>query len=331
MNQEQIREKLARAVGGEQRFAESFNARTMFDTRKRAARELDDGASTCAATIEQIQRALEREGLADLAAFDAAEFVDRFVRKWSAYQHAGARTLNWMVTGPAKFPTNTNRKRMDTEQRRLGELVEFYRGAPAAEIRKAKRARAEAVGPAGLALGELADLQQRLAKREANQERMRTINALIRKHKLAAGDGARLSELAKAAGQDMNPNLCGMILQPSYGKPGFASYQLSNNTAEIRRLKDRITQVEAKAARIEAAPDQPAELEAGGIRLVENAAIDRVQLLFPGKPSDEIRTRLKRSGFRWSPREGAWQRQLTPRGVNEARLMLEQLAPALAT
>ena len=35
---------------------------------------------------------------------------------------------------------------------------------------------------------------------------------------------------------------------------------------------------------------------------------NRVQILFPGKPSDEIRARLKSNGFRWSPTAGAWQR-----------------------
>jgi hypothetical protein len=31
-------------------------------------------------------------------------------------------------------------------------------------------------------------------------------------------------------------------------------------------------------------------------------------MIFPGKPSEEIRTELKRNGFRWSPMAGAWQR-----------------------
>lgn len=37
----------------------------------------------------------------------------------------------------------------------------------------------------------------------------------------------------------------------------------------------------------------------------------QVQLVFDGKPEDGTRERLKANGFRWSPKNGAWQRQLT--------------------
>lgn len=40
----------------------------------------------------------------------------------------------------------------------------------------------------------------------------------------------------------------------------------------------------------------------------------RIQLLFDGKPSEEIRNLLKQNGFRWSTRFSAWQRQLTLNG-----------------
>lgn len=55
------------------------------------------------------------------------------------------------------------------------------------------------------------------------------------------------------------------------------------------------------------------------MRIVENALEQRVQILFPDKPSSSVRDQLKRRGFRWSPRAGAWQRQLTANGLEAAR------------
>ena len=57
-------------------------------------------------------------------------------------------------------------------------------------------------------------------------------------------------------------------------------------------------------------------------RVVENSELMRLQLVFDGKPSDEVRAALKKHGFRWSPKNGAWQRQLT----GNARFALGQLA-----
>ncbi len=49
----------------------------------------------------------------------------------------------------------------------------------------------------------------------------------------------------------------------------------------------------------------------GVCEVVRNEEVDRLQLIFDGKPSQEIITLLKKNGYRWSPRFSAWQRQLT--------------------
>lgn len=48
-----------------------------------------------------------------------------------------------------------------------------------------------------------------------------------------------------------------------------------------------------------------------GGAVVHNYQEDRLQLFFDEKPSADIISQLKKSGFRWSPYFGAWQRQLT--------------------
>lgn len=55
--------------------------------------------------------------------------------------------------------------------------------------------------------------------------------------------------------------------------------------------------------------------------VVQNEEMNRLQLLFDGKPSDEKRAILKSRGFRWSPKNQVWQRQLT----NNALLAVKYL------
>lgn len=81
---------------------------------------------------------------------------------------------------------------------------------------------------------------------------------------------------------------------------GRRTVSTTNSSAEIRRLKTRIEQVEQTAS----APAR--EHTAGDIRIIEGE--NRVRVFFPGKPEDEVRARLKSRGFRWAPSEGAWQR-----------------------
>ena len=45
--------------------------------------------------------------------------------------------------------------------------------------------------------------------------------------------------------------------------------------------------------------------------VVENKEIMRLQILFDGIPPVAARDILKSNGFRWSPKNKAWQRQLT--------------------
>ena len=59
-----------------------------------------------------------------------------------------------------------------------------------------------------------------------------------------------------------------------------------------------------------------------GGTLVWNYGEDRLQILFDRIPEDNRRKKLKSSGFRWSPRNKAWQRQLTSNALSAAKRVL---------
>ena len=46
----------------------------------------------------------------------------------------------------------------------------------------------------------------------------------------------------------------------------------------------------------------------GKVTIVDNVEENRLQIFFPEKPQMEVRIELKSHGFKWSNRNGCWQR-----------------------
>lgn len=134
-------------------------------------------------------------------------------------------------------------------------------------------------------------LEAKIERLEKQQELMRSANKAIRK-----GDNDGLRDLGfsdERIAQLKTPDFCGRL--------GFPDYALTNNSANIRRLKQRLERV----SEAQSQPDTKAE--GTNADFEDCPSENRVRLFFPGKPSEDVRTRLKSAGFRWSPTIGAWQ------------------------
>lgn len=152
-------------------------------------------------------------------------------------------------------------------------------------------------------------LKEKIANAEESQQKMRDFNKCLRKKDNAGmlalvGSQAMVDVLSK-------PDFCNRV--------GFADYQLINNNGNIRRMKQRLALLERHSS------DTTTETTKGDITIIENVDINRIQILFPGKPSEDIRHRLKARGFRWSPTEGAWQRQRSNGATYEAHQIVDSL------
>ena len=115
----------------------------------------------------------------------------------------------------------------------------------------------------------LQKLEAKLADLERLQTTMREANKAIRKN-----DDDRLRELGlsdEQIGKLKEPDFCGRI--------GFPDYALTNNNANIKRVKKRVEEMKAR----EGQETREWEL-AGGVTLIDNVEANRVQLVFPGKP-----------------------------------------------
>lgn len=160
-------------------------------------------------------------------------------------------------------------------------------------------------------------LELKIERLTEAQETMKAVNAYYRKNKTLDGC-PDITEEQIAKLKDVMANGW------HYEDKPFASYQLTNNGAEIRRLKERL----AKLKEIkEAGTQEHSEEEVGieGLTVVENTEAMRIQLIFDDKPDEETRALLKSYGFRWSPRFTAWQRNLNDNGKWAAKKVIQLL------
>ncbi len=101
---------------------------------------------------------------------------------------------------------------------------------------------------------------------------------------------------------------------------GVPAYALANLGANIRRVRQRIAELEAAAER-EKAP----AIEGDGFTISEHPEDNRVRFTFDARPGREACRAMRRAGFRFSRTEGAWQRHLNAAGVYAAKRMAREL------
>ncbi len=189
-----------------------------------------------------------------------------------------------------------------------GGYIQGYHALKAAE---AIQARADNIGRGGISSDDpeaIAKLQAELAQKAERQVLMKAANAAIKKH-FHKGPGREELAPIIATLQGLGcteREAADLVKEGRFGGLGFAPFQMTNNNANMARIKKRIEVLEANAQRAPA----PEITREDGIRVVENVEENRLQLFFPGKPEDAMRRDLKSAGFRWAPSAGAWQRQL---------------------
>ncbi len=140
-------------------------------------------------------------------------------------------------------------------------------------------------------------LREKLAGLKESHAMMVQGNKIIRSKKLT--NEQKIPELAKIGISKGRAEL--LLSGENKYEIGFQPFELSNSSANIKRIEERIKQLE------KAANDETKEYEAGDARIVDSVEDNRVMVFFPGIPAEDVRAYLKSQGFRWSPTNGCWQ------------------------
>ena len=140
-------------------------------------------------------------------------------------------------------------------------------------------------------------LQKKLDELVKAQETMKAVNAYYRKHGTLDG--------CPHLSPDNIENLkADMASSWHYEKKPFQSWELSNNNAEIHRVRQRIESLTRAKETVYVG------WEFDGGHVEANREQSRLQVFFEDKPDADARQQLKEHGFRWAPSVGAWQRLL---------------------
>lgn len=267
---------------------------TSFSPERRGESERNEYAAILAEDYATLRAIIaNKPELAQTLDNEFGMYRDGFRKRYMAKLHSQSRCASWMITGPSNFPADRMNKRADIAHKRLNEMLDFRKRAMHAitktlcpELRPIMAGDADAVE----------SLETKIAKAEALHEQMKAVNAA---HKAflknpASLDASGLPDAVKGKIRNYKP-------QYSWEPHPVAPFELTNNGANIRRMKERLEILK----RDKAAPVTGAEGERA--RLEDCPPENRVRLFFPGKPDAEVRGRLKSGGFRWSPTIGAWQ------------------------
>lgn len=95
----------------------------------------------------------------------------------------------------------------------------------------------------------------------------------------------------------------------------YPAYALQNSNANIRRVRERIAELEKTATR------QTAETKLAGLTIRQDTEENRVMLLFDKRPSSAICAVCRKQGFKWSPTRKAWVRHLNNAGIYAATVV----------
>lgn len=271
----------------------------------------EQAANEVAGELAEMRAWIAERAPAEMVAELFDEYRAGYLARTRRWLEAKSRTLSPMITGPARFPTARNEKRLDTEHKRLGELLTYQQRSRVRIMRRIRRATL----PDDPGAAVRAEIEQKTRTLEA----MKAANKIIRR-KLT--DPEKVQAIVTELG--FKESTAWKILKPDFaGRVGFPGYELTSINGKIKRLQEKLRVIEVSQA-----PERE-PVKGEGWEIVEDPREDRLRIHFDAIPPAELREKLKRHGFRWSPTAGAWQRQLTQRARIDAEHILAGITAAV--
>lgn len=223
-----------------------------------------------------------------------AEYEKRYIAKFCEWMQALSRTYSVMITGAGNF-NNKRHEKMNRYERSAYDRFTTWRDKVLKRLNREKRL---------VGWEEVERLQEKLERLTELQEKMKAVNKIVRSKKLS-----EVEQYEELESLGLSKELINEVMsEPQYAfqKKGFQAYQISNNNAKIKATEEAIRRHTAMAE----TEDSEIPFEGGKIEMCYSE--ERIRIYFDERPDAEMIKKLKGAAFKWSPKNVAWQRQLTP-------------------
>lgn len=264
-----------------------------FNPDKRGQRVIEDYTQQLTKDIKELtDSGVEQETIDSYKA--------RYIALFRSWLSAQSRCASSVITGGSGFNVRRAEKANRSEHRHYELWQEWRSRAKKAIVRKSQ--------PIKTYVSELERYKTELEQMKKNHELMKEGNKRIKQ------GGADLDKyLTDTFG--IQPHMLQWTKNFGFG--------LANSNANMKRVEQRIKELEAKEAQRTTGEEKSWQYSWG--KVLYNYEADRIQLLTNEKNSEQIAL-FKRHGFKWAPSQKAWQRQLTVNGKYSTKLLIEKLA-----
>ena len=261
--------------------------RNEFDPEKRAAQY-----------IREYEKLL-LDDLKEIPQDEQGQYIAKF-KEWVATLFAKhSRIMSAAITGPARFPTERNRKANNSYESAVAEFQSWRERVQAAAARRIEAAKPQ---------------EQKTA--EAWERVKEDIDRFVDWNLCSTNLYNRLETIARKGEVELMQRAIDYVRELNKGR----KRPIYTERHKFYKLAELAAAIRGRRAVTAEKTDKDVPFDGGIVRY--NFAEDRLQILFNEKPDAGMIGTLKHSGFRWSPRFGAWQRQLTRNAEDTAKRLL---------
>ena len=241
------------------------------------------------------------------------DYINTYKSKISVLFHSLSRCANPMVTGRSGFNFQRNKKAQNTYQNRYDEFLQWREKFLKAmqqlteRNRPEEEKREETWHRLKREIASSADTIHEIDTGKARgYNRALFVSSIFNKVSTFAGHGeVEIVQRAIDFISEYNAGVKKPVITPRH-----RFFQLPE---AARRMREKLKVTREQENR---------EVTFEGGTLVWNYQESRLQILFNKIPEESKRRELKSSGFHWSPKNRAWQRQLNPNALSAAKRIL---------